>query len=731
MFARPLAVSIVVVSAVACGDGDSLRGPLAETGGAAGIGGAAGETGEVPETGGVGTGGVAETGGAGEDGGESGSSSAGAGGEDSAGEAGSAGKASPLPGARVFDPEQVLELRFTLDEADAAHLEDHGNDEQYVPAAAAVSGTGLEAVTYPRVGLRHKGATTLHRCWANGQRIRVGACEKLSYKVKFDEFQKRRLDGLEALNLHSASVDASKLRDLVAYSIYADFGVPAPRAVPARVYVNERFAGLFIAVEHVDDVFIDAHFPKAAGGNLYKELWPDSSLSDAQLAAQLETNKKKPDVSDFRAFADAITNATRETFENQLSAHLDFDAVLRYLAVDRAIRHWDGLTAFYRAGPHNFFWYAPPQGPFRLIPWDVDLALWEFDPVVRPAQWVTAAPLPGWNLEPRDCNRRPVWRPDNGTKLLPIRCDKLMDLLAETHWPRFVELGEALLAGPFRPELLNAKVEHWQTRIAALVEEDPTIDTALWRAEVGRFPIVFENAIRDFRDLLDAGLGQEPPPPAEEAEPRSPEVLNAVTPDAGLRVTGITNFELGSPPAGRLTGISGFSQSASFEALWNTDAPLSGAADLAFAFDVTRHPGAFDESVSLVLASTETDASAYSRVVLTLAASENLELRIALDSAAYGDELGGVPPGFGREVFVSQSPRRIVVPFDSLYYPTAARARWTGKQGWSGSDDEPKSHVLKRLTGLIFSPVLGFDLSGELSAEAQAGVVKIDNIYFE
>jgi spore coat protein H len=185
-----------------------------------------------------------------------------------------------LPGAQLFGDAQVLEVHLTLSALDQMLLEQNGNDEVYVPAQARIRGAGIGEVVYSQIGMRHKGAYSLHHCWNDaGVRSYTGSCAKLSYKLKFDEYTDDRLDGVKRLNLHASSSDATRLRELVAYSTFRDFGVAAPRTAIARVYVNGVFEGLFIAVEAVDGRFTKAHFSEGGGdGNLYKEIWPRGGL---------------------------------------------------------------------------------------------------------------------------------------------------------------------------------------------------------------------------------------------------------------------------------------------------------------------------------------------------------------------------------------------------------------------------------------------------------------------
>jgi hypothetical protein len=235
------------------------------------------------------------------------------------GEPNQPGPTTPLPsgviGGNLFGDTTVLEVRLTLEESDRLSLELDGDDEEYVPAAAQLSlPTGQTSLE--RIGVRHKGAYSLHHCFDDRTGIRnyVGECARLSYKLKFDEYTAdTRFDGLKRLNLHASSSDATRLRELVAYGVFRDFGIVAPRAALAKVYVNGEYEGLFIAVEEIDGRFAKAHFPSGGDGNLYKEAWPSANLDASDAVDALRTNEDIGDVSRFLEFAQAIGGAQRAT----------------------------------------------------------------------------------------------------------------------------------------------------------------------------------------------------------------------------------------------------------------------------------------------------------------------------------------------------------------------------------------------------------------------------------
>jgi hypothetical protein len=682
---------------------------------------------------------MGEAAGGGQAGADRGGGGGASGGEGGAGGSGGAGGEGPetLPGERTFSSDGVLEVRLTLDGDVWADLEAHGNLEEYVNAAGSLGVLGQRSTTFAELGLRHKGAYSLHHCWDlnGGVRSYFGDCAKLSYKLKFNEYDEDgRFDGLKRLNLHASSGDATHLRELVAYQTFRDAGVDGPRAMPARLYINDEFQGLFIAVEEVDGRYAKAHYPDGADGNLFKEIWPNAALTDEDFAGALETNEDPADVSDMRAFAAAIAATNATDFLADITPHVAIEPLLRYIAVDRLFRNWDGITAFYSPlTPHNFFWYHDngADNRFHLVPWDLDNTLWSYDPYMYPEPWSQVAGVPDITSKPFDCQPREVWNPGSGTYLTPPRCDKLLDLLMQTSFEGFAQLATELRETALSAAHLQALADHYRALIAPIVSEDPTLDQTAWSASVDDFSNIIVDAGLDFDELVAAGLIEEEGPPIDPEAPTQEE-LDAPTLDDGLHVAGITNFEFAEPPVtGIPVGVETFGDGfSSLMAAWNTTEPLSGTADLRFDFTFARSPLAFDEWVNLGMFTGETDVTSYTGIVVLLSSNKQRKVRIRAVSPVYTESFGGIWTEFGVDRQVSPTPTPIKIDFAALSYPDWARAGWTGTQGFPGTDEEAKALVLSRFSGLIFVPDATLDASGEMLTETEDGWLRVDNMYF-
>ncbi len=642
----------------------------------------------------------------------------------------------PLPGAELFIEGRVLEVRLTVAPELLRELEERGNQEKYVRASARLELRGQAAQELPEIGVRYKGDYSLHHCWdeSGGVRSYADECAKLSLKLKFNASDPElRFAGLKRLNLHAASNDSTKLHELLAYRAFRDAGIRAPRTLPAQVFINDQPRGLYIAVEDVDGRFTRAHFPEAPDGNLYKEIWPNPAFSDAEFREALETNEERGDVSGLRAFAQAVGSASdAQPSGVELGRFLEVDALLRYLAVDRGLRNWDGVTAFYSTRTsHNFFWYHDdgPAPRFHLIPWDLDSTFWAFHPYAQPQESVTAPPVPDLNERPVSCERRVIWEATGGERVMPARCDRLMNWLIESNWSRLVELGREIAAGPLAAERLRERALQLSQQLAPLVEADPTLEVGAWRRALAELDRILPTLAPELEALLAQGLIDERPP--EQVELAPPDDIDGVTVDAGLHGGSLTNFEFAAPPASAApAGVFSYADPLAMVAVsWSTLEPLSGKADLRFDFTFQSGPEPYDEWAGVGIGSAESDLGGFSRIIVWMSADRAREVRVRVSSAAYEQELGGIAQEFGLEHVVGPEPQPFVIELSKLYYPTWAKEGWEEGQGFS-ADADARARVLQRFTGLMFAPSATVDPAGKLSAETETGHLRIDNIYF-
>ena len=370
---------------------------------------------------------------------------------------------SPRNAAELFDELAApRDFRILVAPQDWAWLQDNALAEEYVPAEVQ-----FEGKVFPGAAVRYKGGYgSLYACFDDqGNRL----CPKLSLKVRFNKDDPDgRFLGLRRLVFNSNNRDETALRERLAYATFRAAGLPAPRAVHARVQVNDEAPSLYTLVEDIDHEFLEDRF-EDPDGNLLKEAWPGNPDVATWINA-LETNEDAPDVSRMTTFAEVLAGTADhpEGFPEAMAPWVDAEALVRYLAVDMAAADWDGIMKFYCSGPwcgnHNFHVYDDPTtGRFVVIPWDLDHTF-EYPDRDLGRSWsddgpeacaiVQIAPTIGIRAPQCDPLLGGIWRHYEGS---------FLDHLAELSAP----------GGPLSLEVRLGLLDRYRAMILPLLEDDP------------------------------------------------------------------------------------------------------------------------------------------------------------------------------------------------------------------------------------------------------------------
>lgn len=245
--------------------------------------------------------------------------------------------------------------------------------------AYAKADVECDGIALKNVGLRLRGNSS-YNYGANGN--------KRPLKIDFNRFvPNQKLHGLAAIYLNSNAYDPSLLRETLAYEMFRELGVPAPRTTFALVYatidgqLQREYLGLYTLIEEIDSkAFLKHHFDSSKG--LLLKPWSIRGLPyfGEEWSAYQSRYNPESDITPDTArrtidFIKLINYADDDTFRRQIDAYLDVDSFLRLLAGHVAIANLDN---FLFTG-HNFYMYLSPQDHrFHLMPWDLNLAFANF-----------------------------------------------------------------------------------------------------------------------------------------------------------------------------------------------------------------------------------------------------------------------------------------------------------------------------------------------------------------
>lgn len=232
--------------------------------------------------------------------------------------------------------------------------------------------------SFKDVGVRYKG---------NGTFLSSQNSLKRSLKVDLNQFVKgQKLAGMSQLNLHNSVRDPSGMNEAVAYRLFREGGVPAPRTAFAKVYVtvpgkhNRQYLGLYNLVEDIGSGFLETHFSSKQGA-LFKPVTPSLFADQGDdWKAYNQTYDPKGDLTEEQKrrvieFCKLVSSAPDDEFNAKLGDFIEIDNAARYLAITSWLTDLDGILG---PGQNYYVHLHPKTQKFSFIPWDQDQPFGQF-----------------------------------------------------------------------------------------------------------------------------------------------------------------------------------------------------------------------------------------------------------------------------------------------------------------------------------------------------------------
>ena len=157
----------------------------------------------------------------------------------------------------LFDTSKVHTINIIMDDWD--EFTANCKSEEYYACTVVIDGE-----TFKNVAIRGKGNTSLSQV----------TNDRYSYKIEFDHYTDAlTYHGLDKLCLNNIIQDNTYMKDYLCYQMMQQVGVAAPLCSYAYLTVNGEDWGLYLAVEAVEESFLQRSY-----GSDYGELYkPDST----------------------------------------------------------------------------------------------------------------------------------------------------------------------------------------------------------------------------------------------------------------------------------------------------------------------------------------------------------------------------------------------------------------------------------------------------------------------
>ncbi len=270
----------------------------------------------------------------------------------------------------LFSRTELQRVDLWLHSADWAKLRAEFQTNTYYPADFTWSGQ-----TVNNVGIRSRG---------RGSR----SSNKPGLRVDFDRYTTGgRFLGLKSLVLDNVTQDASGIHESVSMAFYERLGIPAPRELHTRLYVNGEYFGLYVIVESIDKEMLARVFGAIGDdtqndGWLYEFKWADNwffsylgaDLREYMLRFEATTHESRSDEEKYRpieALVRTVNNTPLDRFAADVGAKLDIPKAIRFIAAQVFLGETDGFLGGF--GINNLYLYRLENSDVHVfIAWDAD-----------------------------------------------------------------------------------------------------------------------------------------------------------------------------------------------------------------------------------------------------------------------------------------------------------------------------------------------------------------------
>ncbi len=263
--------------------------------------------------------------------------------------------------ASAFTPSVVNQLSINITDENWQDILNNPLDEEYHEASITFNGVTLDSVA-----IRTKGGSSLTS-------VAQSTSDRYSFKVDINEYVNgQKFFGLKKFTLQNSFNDPSYMREVIAYNLMDEMGVPAPKHTYVNFYVNNELFGFYLMVEAIDGEFLENNFDNS-NGDLYKPdgvgsdlLWIDSDINSYS-DINLQTNEDTTDNGAFINFVEKLDEGSTDV--------INVDNILRYMSVSTALSN---LDSYHGSLAHNYYLYEQ-NGTFSILPWDFNESFGSFN----------------------------------------------------------------------------------------------------------------------------------------------------------------------------------------------------------------------------------------------------------------------------------------------------------------------------------------------------------------
>jgi hypothetical protein len=250
-----------------------------------------------------------------------------------------------------FDPEQIRRIDIVIPDASVENLA--AEPRTWTPATLALPDEDIGPLD---IGIRIKGQLGSFRTLDGKSAFRIDLNRYVAGQTLY---------GLEELTLNNMVQDPSMLHEFTAYSIFRNMGIAAPRVAWVQVTVNGLDYGLYLTVEGLNGDMLARWFTETT--HLYEGAYGQDFFAGDIDTLEVDEGSET-DRADVATLVGLFETEGVEGFYAATETLVDWDQVVRMLAAEVWIGHWDG----YGPTRNNYYFHFDGAGRLSLLPWGTD-----------------------------------------------------------------------------------------------------------------------------------------------------------------------------------------------------------------------------------------------------------------------------------------------------------------------------------------------------------------------
>ncbi|GEM_PF-356046 len=380
-----------------------------------------------------------------------------------------------------FDDSYVHEIRLYFDDPDwyntLYNAHDKNPSDPYFPAKFVSHG-----ITINPVGVRFKGLSSF-----GGSNFQGAGNQgiKKPFRIDFNTYndgtgQETTFVGLKKLSLSNGFADPTLMRE----KLFMDFAskyVPAPRSVHTRLYINDNYYGIYLAMEYIDNTFVKSRFGNDEHGNIYKAergatlSYLGSDWRKYNGSYELKNNEETNDWSDLIELTDILTNTPIAELPTRLEPVFDVETGLYSLAL---LSLFSSLDSYIGNARNYYLYHRTDTGQFTYLLWDANLAFGNFRLILQPGENVTTLdPFPPSTMR-RSGPQPPTSSMGNLTLIKNV-------LAVESYNRTYLRTMSKMLREGFNATAVNKRIQELASIIRNDVYNDPNLLSSTSAFEAG------------------------------------------------------------------------------------------------------------------------------------------------------------------------------------------------------------------------------------------------------